>query len=188
MQQVELLYKQVDDTIVLYTPMVGFVSELPNPGTILVGGECVGKLQCITTVYELILPKKFSGRIAHYDTELKIRNVQYAEELFKLLPIQAETATEALDEQKENNTTGKYAITSPTDGIFYRRPSPDSPAYVNEGDVIKKGQVLGLVEVMKCFNQILFQGLNLPDEVRVKEICVSDASEVKYGQNLFIFE
>ncbi|HNZ67342.1 MAG TPA: hypothetical protein PKM32_08210, partial [Planctomycetota bacterium] len=180
MQQIELLHRQEGENSILCSPMVGYLSQLPMPGDILIPGTCIGTIQCINTKYQLMLPKNITGRVANYDTELIIRNVQYMEEIFTLTSIQQENIVEDIFQQKAPELNGKYIITSPTDGIFYRRPSPDASAYVNEGDNIKKGQVLGLVEVMKCFNQILFQGMNLPEEVNVKEICVSDASEVKY--------
>lgn len=46
------------------------------------------------------------------------------------------------------------AIVSPIPGVFYRRPSPDKDVYVNEGDSVKAGDVIGLVEVMKNFYEI----------------------------------
>lgn len=45
-------------------------------------------------------------------------------------------------------------LLSPLPGTFYRRPSPDKPAYKNEGDVIAVGDVIGLIEVMKSFTEV----------------------------------
>ena len=45
-------------------------------------------------------------------------------------------------------------ILSPLPGTFYRRPSPDAPVYKNEGDNVAVGDVIGLVEVMKSFNEV----------------------------------
>ncbi|MFK8076442.1 MAG: acetyl-CoA carboxylase [Granulosicoccus sp.] len=39
-------------------------------------------------------------------------------------------------------------------GVFYRKPSPDEPNFINEGDAIKKGDVIGLIEVMKTFHPV----------------------------------
>jgi biotin carboxyl carrier protein len=39
-------------------------------------------------------------------------------------------------------------------GIFYRAPSPSSPPYVREGDTVKEGQVICVLEAMKVFNEI----------------------------------
>ncbi|HEX5893759.1 MAG TPA: acetyl-CoA carboxylase [Solirubrobacterales bacterium] len=48
----------------------------------------------------------------------------------------------------------KATITTPVPGTFYRRPSPDDDPYVDEGDRVSDGQVIGLVEVMKNFNEV----------------------------------
>jgi biotin carboxyl carrier protein len=45
-------------------------------------------------------------------------------------------------------------VRSPVPGVFYRRPRPDSPPYVSEGDVVEDGVVVGLVEVMKQFYEV----------------------------------
>jgi len=48
----------------------------------------------------------------------------------------------------------KTTIKAPVPGTFYRRPSPDEDPYVDEGDRVSEGQVIGLVEVMKNFNEV----------------------------------
>jgi acetyl-CoA carboxylase biotin carboxyl carrier protein len=45
-------------------------------------------------------------------------------------------------------------VRSPIPGVFYRRPDPDSPPFVSEGDVVEDGGVVGLVEVMKQFHEV----------------------------------
>jgi len=46
------------------------------------------------------------------------------------------------------------AITAPLTGIFYRSPSPQAPAFVQVGSVVAAGDVIGLIEAMKLFNEI----------------------------------
>lgn len=45
-------------------------------------------------------------------------------------------------------------LLSPLPGTFYRKPSPDAPAYKNVGDAVAVGDVIGLIEVMKSFNEV----------------------------------
>jgi acetyl-CoA carboxylase biotin carboxyl carrier protein len=45
-------------------------------------------------------------------------------------------------------------LLSPLPGTFYRKPAPDQPNYKNEGDRVAVGDVVGLVEVMKSFNEV----------------------------------
>ena len=45
-------------------------------------------------------------------------------------------------------------LLSPLPGIFYHRASPDSPVFKVPGDTIAAGEVIGLIEVMKSFNEV----------------------------------
>jgi acetyl-CoA carboxylase biotin carboxyl carrier protein len=47
-----------------------------------------------------------------------------------------------------------HAITAPLTGVYYRSPSPGAEAYVREGGPVNAGQVIGLIEAMKLFNEI----------------------------------
>ena len=51
-------------------------------------------------------------------------------------------------------STAADAITAPLTGIFYRSPSPQAPAFVQIGSVVAAGDVVGLIEAMKLFNEI----------------------------------
>ena len=45
-------------------------------------------------------------------------------------------------------------LLSPLPGTFYRRPAPDKPSYRQDGDAVAVGDVVGLIEVMKSFNEV----------------------------------
>ncbi len=45
-------------------------------------------------------------------------------------------------------------ILSPLPGTFYRKPAPDKPHYKEVGDTVAIGDVIGLIEVMKSFNEV----------------------------------
>jgi acetyl-CoA carboxylase biotin carboxyl carrier protein len=74
-------------------------------------------------------------------------------------------------------------VTSPFVGTFYRAPSPDSPAFVDVGTVVKKGQTLCIVEAMKLMNEIEAEAPG-----RVAEILVQNGTPVEFGQPLFRIE
>lgn len=78
---------------------------------------------------------------------------------------------------------GARAITSPMVGTFHRAVGPETPAFVEVGDVVERGQVLCLIEAMKMMNEIEaeFRG-------RVAAIAVENGRPVEYGEPLFIIE
>lgn len=49
----------------------------------------------------------------------------------------------------------RIQILSPLPGTFYSRPSPDQPAFKVVGDTVAVGDVIGLIEVMKSFNEVM---------------------------------
>jgi acetyl-CoA carboxylase biotin carboxyl carrier protein len=71
-------------------------------------------------------------------------------------------------------------VKSPMVGTFYRAASPGAKAFADVGDSIKAGQAVCIIEAMKIMNELEseFDGV-------VREINVSDASAVEYGQVLF---
>jgi len=76
-----------------------------------------------------------------------------------------------------------HMVSSPFVGTFYRAPSPDSPAFVDVGSVVKKGQVLCIVEAMKLMNEI-----EAEVEGKIVEIYVLNATPVEFGEKLFRIE
>jgi len=79
--------------------------------------------------------------------------------------------------------SGVITVTSPIVGTFFRSSSPDALPYVQVGDVVKKGQVLCIIEAMKLMNEI-------ESEVdgKVVEILLENAQPVEYGEPLFRIE
>ena len=74
-------------------------------------------------------------------------------------------------------------IKSPMVGTFYRSPSPESPPFVDIGQIVEVGQVVCIVEAMKLMNEV-------KSEIRGKvvEIPVENAQPVEFGQVLFAVE
>ena len=73
-----------------------------------------------------------------------------------------------------------HVVTSPFVGTFYRKPNPDSPAYVSLNEKVEKGQVLCIVEAMKLMNEI-----EADVGGTIVGILVEDGAPVEYGQPLF---
>lgn len=68
-------------------------------------------------------------------------------------------------------------------GTFYRRPDPESDPYVEEGDEVSAGDTIGLIEVMKNFNEIKAE-----EDGRVSKFLVEDEEAVDAGQELVELE
>jgi acetyl-CoA carboxylase biotin carboxyl carrier protein len=71
-------------------------------------------------------------------------------------------------------------VTSPFVGSFYRSPSPDAPAFVEVGSMVRAGQTLCIIEAMKLMNEIETEWAGT-----VTEIFAQNGKSVEYGQKLF---
>jgi acetyl-CoA carboxylase biotin carboxyl carrier protein len=74
-------------------------------------------------------------------------------------------------------------IEAPMVGTFFRASSPTSEPYVREGDVVKEGQILCIIEAMKLMNEIETRAGG-----RIVKILVENGHAVEYGQPLFHIE
>jgi acetyl-CoA carboxylase biotin carboxyl carrier protein len=74
-------------------------------------------------------------------------------------------------------------LRSPMVGTFYRSPSPDAPPFVQEGDMVQKGQALCIVEAMKMMNEIESEVAG-----RVIRIMVENGQPIEYDQPLMVIE
>ncbi|MBC7253273.1 MAG: pyruvate/oxaloacetate carboxyltransferase [Actinobacteria bacterium] len=85
--------------------------------------------------------------------------------------------------QLEKEELGLVQVRSPMVGTFYRTPSPGAPPYVEEGDEVREGQNLCLIEVMKLFNEI-----PSPVDGRVKRILAEHGKGVEYDEVIMEIE
>ncbi len=76
-----------------------------------------------------------------------------------------------------------YTVTSPMVGTFYRSPSPDSPPFVEVGQMVSAGQTLCIIEAMKLMNE-------LESEVsgKVLKVLAENGQPVEFGQPLLLVE
>jgi len=82
-----------------------------------------------------------------------------------------------------DDTSKFITIKSPIIGTFYRKPSPDKAVFVEVGTVIKKGDVLCVIEAMKLFNEIESEVTG-----KIVKILVDDMSPVEFDQPLFLVD
>ncbi len=61
-------------------------------------------------------------------------------------------------------------------GTFYRKPSPDDPVFKDVGDTVAKGDVIGLIEVMKSFHEVVADA-----DGTIKSFAVDDEEAIMPG-------
>lgn len=194
MAPLTVLSETKDSEHSLLSPKVGYFTIAHPSGTFLSPGAFVGRLRVMNSHYDLYLPGNIQGKVIVDEKRDRIIPVEFGQELFRLNPEQqlVESEKEAAPGKSKGDVTADadegFVITAFTAGIFYKKPSPDAPSFVEVGQKIEKGKALGLIEVMKTFNRIIFHGTDKADVGTVKKVYVEDAVEVKSGQSLFLIE
>ena len=91
--------------------------------------------------------------------------------------------SEETNEETKPKTIDGKSINSPMVGTFYSSPNPGADSFVKVGDKVSEGDVLCIIEAMKMMNEVKsdYNGV-------IKEILISDAEPVEYGEALFIIE
>ena len=95
---------------------------------------------------------------------------------------------------QDSNNLGKFsnkrvqikhdnAITSPMVGTVYLSPEPKAKAFIKQGQTIKKGDTLLIIEAMKTFNPIKSEKSG-----KIEKILVNDAEPVEFGQPLVVIK
>ena len=99
--------------------------------------------------------------------------------------VETETPAPAPEAATASADTDANLITvkSPIIGTFYRKASPDKPAFVEVGADVKQGDVLCVIEAMKLFNEIESEMSG-----KIVKILVDDASPVEFDQPLFLID
>ncbi len=77
--------------------------------------------------------------------------------------------------------TGAVKVNAPLGGVFYRSPAPGADNFVSEGDDIKKGQTICIIEAMKMMNEIQSETSG-----KVIKILVVNGKRVESGQSLIL--
>lgn len=95
-------------------------------------------------------------------------------------PDEPGSASGASGPEVAETAEGREQVTAPMVGTFYRSPSPDAPAFAEEGDPLAEGDTLCILEAMKMMNH-----LEAEFPCRLERILVENGTMVEYGTPLF---
>lgn len=94
---------------------------------------------------------------------------------------QTQTITAQNSTKESSQDPNLIEIRSPMVATFYRAPAPDAKPYVEEGQKVRKGEVLCILEAMKIMNE-----LEAEFDCIIEKILVENAQKVEFDQPLFL--
>jgi acetyl-CoA carboxylase biotin carboxyl carrier protein len=95
-------------------------------------------------------------------------------------PAAGVTAPAAVEGAPSESEIELAVVKSPIVGTFYRSPEPAAPPFVDVGSIVKKGQVLCIIEAMKLMNEI-----DSEYDGEVVNVYVENGQPVQYGERLY---
>ncbi len=169
--------KQNGQFLELLSPSVGRAKVMVEIGQRITAKNPVAEFFQLNRRIMLFAPDNCVGLVTARKNSLKIIDLMYDE------PFLTIDKSEGLSQTIANEILALgRSIDAPMDGMFYLSSSPETPAFVKVGDKILPGQTLGLIEVMKCFYPLQFQGLK---PATISKIVVKNATAVNYGTPIF---
>ncbi|MBK9385379.1 MAG: hypothetical protein IPN34_11270 [Planctomycetes bacterium] len=175
----------------LLSPGAGYFVATVDRGAPVAPGDLLGLLLVLGREHELRLPDGAGLCLAApRAADARRSEVGYGDELFSLEPLDegGHGAKSSAAERTAGDTGAGLVVAATQTGRYYDRPAPDRPPFVRVGDEVHAGQPIGLIEVMKTFNQLVYGGSGLPTRARVVAIRCSNETEVRRGQELLRVE
>ena len=130
--------------------------------------------------------KKIIEELVGYLKELNLSEIEYAEGTTKVKisrSLNSSTFISSESNKKktsiEKNVDSSLKVTSPIVGTAYLAPEPGAKKFIEEGQKVKKGQTIMIIEAMKTMNHV-----PSTQEGVVSKVLVKDGESVEFGQPL----
>ncbi|MCL2485369.1 MAG: acetyl-CoA carboxylase, biotin carboxyl carrier protein [Endomicrobia bacterium] len=123
--------------------------------------------------------KDYSVTIKRKDPNEGMMVIPAQKTAVKPVAVKSEEAQAASPESKTSGET----IKSPIMGVFYQSPSPASPVFAKEGDIVETGKTLCIIEAMKVMNEI-----KATFKAKIVKVLAENGKPVNSGQDLFEVE
>lgn len=170
-----------DENIAVKSPRVGRLRLLVGVGTPVVSGQMVAELYQLNHKSYLCLPEGCDGVVTQIKNNDMMIMVSYNESFLTISSEQLASSSINSKSIHKPSEIGR-SIDSPMDGMLYLSASPKDAPFVNIGDEITPGQTIGLIEVMKSFYPLKYQGRT---SAKITDVMVKTATPIKCGMKLF---
>ncbi len=185
MKALEALLTRIDGAQVLQSPQPGLWRDAPPAGALIRAGSSLGALEVLGAVFPLIAPAAAFGVVTGLPEGQRaaLRPVDHGARLMTLDP-EGLAGAALTEETTDDDTADGPVFRTPLGGRFYARPSPEDAPFVKPGDQLAGGETVALIEVMKTFNRVRYDG----EPARVSAVGPADGADIEVGDVLLVLE
>ena len=183
--KIEARMRKDGAAIEVLAPCPGLWREAPEPGSVVMPAMQVGKLDVLGVLHDLIAPEGAQGVVAGPAPRIAQRPVEAGEVLLRLeegAALSSKVASGTIDGIAAKGPVFR----TPLGGRYYARPTPGAEPFVKAGDVLRGGETVALIEVMKTFNRVQIAGVSLP--AKVARVVPNDGDDVEANSVLIELE
>lgn len=140
----------------------------------------------VSELFEIMKQERVEElEITRADTRIHLKRKGHGAPQYAPVPAAAVTAPPAAApaEEPAKPAFSGETVQSPIMGMMYRAPSPSSPPFVKEGEVVDAGKTLCIVEAMKVMNEI-----KADRRMKIVKILVENGKSITANQDLFQIE
>ena len=172
----------------LLAPSVGIFALTVAEGELVSAGQSIGTVDVLGVLRELKVPDGIAGQVTARVGGARSRvPVQYGDAVLTISMALGPGVSAASSTGAAASESG-LAFFAPMSGRFYSRPSPSEPPFISVGDTVHSGQTVGILEVMKTFNRVVYEGETLPNQAIVERIVPVDGQDVVRGEMILALE
>ena len=169
----------------LRAPGPGLFRDALRDGALVREGTTLGALEVLGRAVPLVAPAGAFGVVTQpAGPRLARRPVGYGDALFDLDPEGVRGAALATAPGAEAATASGPVFRAPLGGRFYGPPAPDEPPFVEVGATLSGGETVALIEVMKTFNRVRYDG----EPGRVVRVVPVEGADIAQGDVLLVLE
>lgn len=177
--------ERVDGQTRLLAPRPGLWRDAPIEGALVRPGDLIGELEILGERHRLRAPAGAFGVVGDLPDGRRFarRPVDHGARLMTLDPEGVEGGAAAIEANEDDATSGPVFRT-PLGGRFYARPAPDADPFVSPGDLLTGGETVALIEVMKTFNRVKYDGV----PAKLLAVAPADGDDIEAGDVLLTLE
>ncbi|MBX3272403.1 MAG: hypothetical protein KF729_19240 [Sandaracinaceae bacterium] len=185
MSALEAILDTSGATPCLRAPCPGLFRDALADGALVRAGTTIGALEVLGRAVPLVAPSgAFGVATQPAGPRLARRPVGHGDALFTLDPEGVRGATDTTVATGEAAGASGPVFRAPLGGRYYGRPAPDEPPFVEAGAALAGGETVALIEVMKTFNRVRYDG----EPGRVVRVVPVEGADVAQGDVLLVLE